>query len=1000
MRLWSTIAAVSVFALAVPVDAGASPPLCRTADHACLKGQLEHAATAGDIVAKIELARMLLNEPESGSNWGRAAGLLHQAARTGDAWSVSILASLYREGKGVPEDGRQVMKLLIPLAAKGSIGAVAGLGDLFASGATPIAPDPQRAARYFARAAAEGDVHSKYQLALMLLDGNGVRADIARAITLLEELNRSGDPWISIQLGEVYASGKSGPAERAIDYFAQAAETGNASAMVRLAQMYQTGIGTVGPDLQIAMDLLEQAAALGDMGGQVQLALVLLASGTSEDASQAIELLERAAETNQAWPATILAQLYAEGRQAPLDGARAVGLLQPFADQGVTVALTGLGGIYAKGAGIVPADPALARHYFEQAAGSGDLSAKNRLGFMLINGEGGTADVARGLRLLEPVMESGDTWAMLQLGDTYAQGTALPQNAERALHYYGRAAELGNAAGLSRIGMIYRNGLADVAPDLAQAQEYFERALAEEDATGRIQLALLLLEDGPAQDIARAEQLLAAAASEGDAWATTILADLLTRGEKVEADGARALALLQPLAEQGNAAALSGLGVLYARGAGTLEPDPAKAGAYFEQAAALNDYVAKSRLGMMLIAGEGVAVDPARGLALLREVAAIGDGWAKIQLGDVLSSGKNVPLDPQGALAAYQAARDAGLPAAAIKLGYLFLYGKGNIAPDPARAANHFADAAEADLSAGKVSLALLLLDGKGVEKNVDQAVDLLQEAAGHSDAWASGVLGGLYADGRNLKPDYRQARDFSQAAFNAGDQAAMLRFGMSLAIGPLAPDHRAEGIDYVTEAVAANIPGAVVELARLQSMGLMGSDGAVEAERNLLAEIEAGNPAALRLLLQVYRSGGPGLKASPRKARGLLEQHAALLTSPALAFETVALHSMAPATEASLSEIGAALSGIASADFPQAVQMMFWGNKNAYVYALQFGLRDVGLYSGPMSGYLTKQTISAINQACAQQQIEEICRRGPLTPEVAVSLGEYLATRPAPLRS
>lgn len=992
MRACSAMVLALGIVLAAPVSAQPGPPDCVQTGRACVMDQLENAVAKGDLVAKIDLARMLLDEPAQPANWRRAAILLQQAAATGDSWSTSILAGLYIQGKGVPRDGRKVLGLLVPLAAEGSIGALSGLGDLFAKGAGTVAVDLPRAARYYARAAAGGDVHGKYQLALMLLDGVGLPADVPKAVALLEELGAAGDPWILMQLADVYASGKASPAERAIDYFRDAAATGNSAAMVRLAQVYQAGIGSAAPKATEAAVLLEKAAALGDVAGQVLLAQMLLADGKAEATARAVDLLEQASAKGEVWPATILSSLYAQGTKIPADGSRAVELLQPFANQGNAAALVGLGDIYAKGAAGIPTDLPMARELFTRAAATGDLSAMNRLGFMLLSGQGGETDTMRGLELLEPVIASDDTWAMLQLADHYAEGVTLPLNAVKAMGYYQRAAELGNAAGLSRLGSLYRNGLGEIGADRAAALGYFERAAAAHDGSGRIYMALMLLEDGPSQDIARAVQLLDATARTGDAWATTILADMLIKGDRIDADGARALALLKPLADQNNAAALASLGSLYASGAGTVAADPVKAGGYFETAAALGDFGAKSRLGMMLVRGDGIKAEPSRGLALLQEVAAKGDGWAKIQLGDVLAAGESVPIDAVGALTAYRAARDSGLAAGAIKMGNLYLMGKGAVAPNPIRAAAYFSEAAESGESVGQINLALLLLNGKGVERDVDNALGLLKLAAASGDAWANGVLGGLFADGRHLAPDYQYAHMFSTAAQVAGDDSAMLRLGMQLAIGPLAEEHRAEGVTLVEASVSAGVPNAVVERARLQIMGLAGSNGGAAAKDDLIVQVDKGNPAALRLLLQLYRSGGPGLEASPKLAKALLDAHSALLTPEAIAFETIALHAVSPATDESLAAIGGKFAAIARTDVSQTVQMLFWGNKNAYVYVLQQGLRDTGFYNGPLSGYLTQETITAINQVCRQQGVEQACQQGPLTPDVAVLLGNYLA--------
>jgi hypothetical protein len=240
----------------------------------------------------------------------------------------------------------------------------------------------------------------------------------------------------------------------------------------------------------------------------------------------------------------------------------------------------------------------------------------------------------------------------------------------------------------------------------------------------------------------------------------------------------------------------------------------------------------------------------------------------------------------------------------------------------------------------------------------------------------------------------------FSETAQRGGDEGAMLRLGMLLATGPLAKEHRAEGIELVEAAVAAKRPGAIVERARLGTMGLLGSDGARAAEGALRAEVDSGDPAALRLLLQLYRSSGPGLKPSLRQAQSMLDAHADLLPPEAVAFETIALRAVPPATAQSLQDIGQSLAGLARSDLSQTVQMLFWGNKNAYVYVLQQGLRDAGFYNGALDGYLTRQTIAAINRVCRQEGVEETCAQGPLTPEVAILLGNYLASRPQPLRS
>src|SRR5437660_325317 len=82
-------------------------------------------------------------------------------------------------------------------------------------------------------------------------------------------------------------------------------------------------------------------------------------------------------------------------------------------------------------------------------------------------------------------------------------------------------------------------------------------------------------------------------------------------------DYSRALELWRPLAEEGNAEAQRGLGILYDNGLG-IARDPQQAVDSFRKAAAQGDAEAEYRLGQKLVQGSNVVPrDTAQGLALL-----------------------------------------------------------------------------------------------------------------------------------------------------------------------------------------------------------------------------------------------------------------------------------------------------------------------------------------------------------------------------------------------
>lgn len=984
-----------LFALCVinPAMAATGEAVCEVSSPVCVLSALEIASAQGDPAAKVQLAQELLKAGTPGSA-ERAVRLLSGVAARGDAWATMLLANLYRQGEVVDEDGAMVVTLLAPLAEANNAGALTGLGELYLNGARNTPKDVPLAAEYFERAADTGDAWGMFQLASLLINGEGVERDVDRAVALLEEVSKGGDPWVLITLGDLYAKGLVEPPEKAIPYFEEAAATGNTAALTRLAQAYQSGLGAVAADQAKAREYWEEAVAKGDSFASINLAQLLLGDGDKASVDRAVGLLDAGAARGEAWPATILADLLVRGDKVPQDAKRAVALLRPLADEGNPAARVALSDIYAKGAGDVATDPVRAFALIEAAYEQGEAQAVSRLGFMLVRGQGVKQDVLRGLDVLEKaVADTTDPWLAIDVGALLANGEAVPVDGDKAIAMFKKAADLGSSAGLFRLGISYRDGVGAVNPDLAAARTYFARAAEMGDNASRVTLAQMLLKSGVKADVDEGVRLLEAAAGDHDVWGTTSLAALFLDGVVLPKDGERAKGLLEPLADKENPAALAMLGDLYVKGVEPVASDPVLGRSYYERAAALGEVGAKNKLGLMLLAGDAGPAEPERGLKLLREVAEAGDGWAKIQLGDALSQGGAVAVDAMAARDYYQKALDQGIAAGGIKLGLLYLNGAGALRADPAKAAEFFEEAAADGDDLARIQLALMHFEGRGVDKDVERSLALLDDAAKDS-AWANGILGGYFADGRYGPPDYEKARDYFGRALELGDVSASFRFGGLLSSGPLAGEHREEGLALVRDAVEKDVPGAAVEMARLEMMGLAGADGGKAAEERLLAEVRRENPAALRLLLQLYRSGGEGLTPSIAKARASLNQYEGLLAPEAATFESMVLFAAGPQTPGAMRAVGENFGKLGAGDVPQAVQMLFWSNKNAYVYVLQQQLKKAERYGGPLDGLLTRGTIGAFNAACRESSADaSVCSMGPLTPDYAVLMSKQIGS-------
>jgi TPR repeat protein len=103
-------------------------------------------------------------------------------------------------------------------------------------------------------------------------------------------------------------------------------------------------------------------------------------------------------------------------------------------------------------------------------------------------------------------------------------------------------------------------------------------------------------------------------------------------------DYATEMQILRPLAEQGNALAQLGLGVMYANGQGVPQ-DYAQAVVWYRKAAEQGDPDAQTIVALMYVNGHGVSQDYAQALIWYRKAADQGNGSAQLGLGLMYANG-------------------------------------------------------------------------------------------------------------------------------------------------------------------------------------------------------------------------------------------------------------------------------------------------------------------------------------------------------------------------
>jgi TPR repeat protein len=141
-------------------------------------------------------------------------------------------------------------------------------------------------------------------------------------------------------------------------------------------------------------------------------------------------------------------------------------------------------------------------------------------------------------------------------------------------------------------------------------------------------------------------------------------------------DYPRALALLAPLAEQGDAVAQLKLGMIFSRGK-TGSPDHVAALAWFTKAAEQGQVEAQFELGRIYRDGVGTPVDGNAAVSWLERAAAKNTPHALNALGELYLGHRNVPQDFAVARSWFLRGAQAGHSPSMYNLGVIYALGQG-----------------------------------------------------------------------------------------------------------------------------------------------------------------------------------------------------------------------------------------------------------------------------------------------------------------------------------
>jgi TPR repeat protein len=202
---------------------------------------------------------------------------------------------------------------------------------------TDVQTDPAAAAQWLQRAADQGDAEAQALLGLQYEEGEGVAADLKKAMSLYELAAAQDYGPAQQMLAVKYLFGAEGvraDPPKAAKLMRSAASQGSSSAQYLLGEMYRTGNG-VTKDFTQAAGWYSKAATQGDPEAQFRLALLYgTGAGVPKDDVRAIELYRQAAAQGLATAQEMVGFGYAVGDGVPADRVLAYAWLNLAASQG------------------------------------------------------------------------------------------------------------------------------------------------------------------------------------------------------------------------------------------------------------------------------------------------------------------------------------------------------------------------------------------------------------------------------------------------------------------------------------------------------------------------------------------------------------------------------------------------------------------------------------------------------------------------------------------
>lgn len=614
------------------------------------------------------------------------------------------------------------------------------------------------------------------------------------------------------------------------------------------------------------VDELEERAVLGDGDAQFNLAQLLQTGiGTLKDENRAISLYEEAIAQQHLGAEYTLGVLYLK-KNEPADKARGRAYLLSAAFKGNRLAQYALSMIddSSENDKLSEAEKEQARSLQYLAAANGYAKAQYALAEHLartqVNDVSVEAQKARNITirtLYARAANQGVAEAFLPLAfynamdmDKTKQASAFSQAIKQA--------ELGNSRAALLAGLLYDRGIG-VEPDAKKAIYWYSQAGSNPVSQFILGTYASLGKELPL-NVEEGRKLLEQAASQHFSYA------LLNLGVNEQQRGGS----FQPALIQAYALGNSKAGLLLADYYLSASNDKANIqNAYdiYYKLAQKGDQYAQMKLGYLQENGLGVKKDLVAAEHWYTASAEQGNPVSQYFLGQLYEMGQLGTPDYDKAIAWYKKSASK-LPEAQVALGFLYE----TVFDDYANAKRYYEQAARQKNVLGLYDLALMNEYGKGMKPDFAAARELYQTAANEGFAPAMTQLAGLYGQGFGGKRDDTLALDLYTKASEKGNNTALYQLGLMAEAGVASDINFEQAKGYYERAAHEGNEKAMLALARMYYYGLGVNKNPDEAMQ-YYQKLALRNNAYAQLQLAKQYLNKAELENSPLKGQELLQQ-------------------------------------------------------------------------------------------------------------------------------